>query len=424
MQIFKTGKLTFIMDAQAGSSGKARTASYVAARYGGKDRNVTFACNTFSSNAAHWTRLRDGRKFLYKALNSMAYDHERYEKFYIGPGAAIETQDVLKEIEENSLPAHKLGIHPLTVVVQEMDAGYEKGVLGFDGEELLTKHDGTMKTGSTCSGVGAASARRALRRPTTLYAKDVPALKPFVCDVSNQIIARLEHGESGFQEIAQGYQLSLMHSYFAPYTTYRNVTVAQALSDMMLPTKYAGPVILNLRTYPIRINSNKYIGTDGTHITQADIEAGVPHTVYKGNSGPWYPDQTELTWDEVTRMAGAPHSLAEITSKTKLARRVATFSRLNVAEAIRDNDTGEGVVLALNFADYVDYTMAGQTSPGKMTTKFVSWIKENLGDHSKRLALIGTGANTEDTIDLGMLETARAAYDAQGNAYEPCEAIQ
>ena len=36
-------------------------------------------------------------------------------------------------------------------------------------------------------------------------------------------------------------------------------SVAQGLSDLMVPTRYARQVVINFRTFPIRINSNSYI---------------------------------------------------------------------------------------------------------------------------------------------------------------------
>lgn len=395
-KLFKAGKITFLMDGQAGSSGKARTSSYLMNKYKGQ---YQFVCNTFSANAAHWVKLEDGRKFLYKALNSNAYDHESFEKMYIGPGSAFELDTLLQEIEENGLPEHKLGIHPMAVVVQNVDASYEKGVCDFDGG-ISNHHYGTMKTGSTCSGVGAANARRLLRRPDSVLAKDVPELQKYICDVSDEIMARLLCGQSGFQEIAQGFQLSLMHKDFYPHVTYRNVTTSQALSDMFLPPRAAGPVILNFRTFPIRINSKKFIGDDGAHLTWDDIQGGMEHSVLDGDSGGWYKDQLEISWDDLQRVSGSPESLMELTSKTKLPRRVATFSRKNLLESIKFNDCGEGVYTALNFADYVDYSMRGVRSKELITKKFGEWFDTNFANCGAEFILLGTGPLTEDCIDF------------------------
>jgi hypothetical protein len=88
----------------------------------------------------------------------------------------------------------------------------------------------------------------------------------------------------------------------------------------MVPPIYAGPVLLNNRTYPIRISSNKYIsecsideteqlviGIDrtidpGTHLTWDEMMAFQRHGKafhrYEGDSGPGYPDQEEITWEQ------------------------------------------------------------------------------------------------------------------------------
>lgn len=393
-EIFKPGKLTFLLDGGAGSSGKGKVASYIGEKYD----NWQFCCNSFSSNAAHWVKLEDGRKYLYKTFNSVAYNHQKYEKMYIGPGSAMELSAFFQELEENSIPANKIGISPLTVVIQDIDAGYEKGICSMEGVEYGAAQDGTMKTGSTCSGVGAATARRLLRRPDRLLAKDVPELAPFICDVSGEILDRLGYGQAGFMEVAQGYQLSLMHDFFYPYCTFRNVTTSGALSDMFLPPRVAGPVILNFRTYPIRINSNKYIGLDGHHLTWDEIQAGVPHTVYEGDSGPWYPDQREISWEEVSASAGT--DIMEITSKTKLPRRVATFSWANLVDAMEHCDAGEGIHLSVNFADYADGQMKGKRTREEITPQFMKWLKENFRGHLNKLWLVGTSPITEDTIEL------------------------
>lgn len=393
--MFQPGKLTVLMDGGAGSSGKGKIGSYITQNAD----NWQFACNTFAPQAGHWVRLNDGREFFYQTLNSCAYDHDRFEKIYLGPGSIIELPALLREMEENGVPRHKLGISPVIPILDvELDQGFERGMLGFDGQKIETRHEGTSKFGSTNHGVGSCAARRVLRRQTLRLAKDVPELKEFICDVPGEIIKRLDQGQAGLLEIAQGFQLSNMHPRFYPYVTYRNVTVAQGLADMMLPIKYAGDVILNFRTYPIRINSNKYICTSsGKHLTWAEVQAGTPHEVYKGDSGNWYPDQTELTWEELTRLSGAKKPIFEITSVTKLPRRVATFSLSNVADAITHNETNHKTHLSINFANYVDADIEGKH---ELTPKFQDWMQENLGSLVPMVRFVGTGANTEDTVFL------------------------
>lgn len=398
---FTPGKLSVILDAQAGSSGKGVIGSFVTENAD----NWQFACNAFSPQAGHWVKLDDGRSFFYQTFNSCAYQ-EKYEKLYLGSGGSIELPAFFREMEENNIPRHKIGISPITAILQSKDGAFERGEVDLDGNPI--KSLGTMKSGSTCHGSGACKARKILRRQDVLLARDVPELKEFLCDVSTEIMHRLDRGQSGLLEIAQGFQLSYGLSEMYPFCTSRNCTVSAGLDDMMLPPSYAGNVLLNLRTFPIRINNRKYIGLDGKHLTWADVQNGVPHEVREYNSGHGYDDQQEITWEELTANAGSPTPIMECTSVTKLPRRVFTFSKKNLDSAIRHNRTGGQIVLSVNFANYIDNTICGKRGSFTklsecVTPKVETWIKENIlpsiiehGDVV--LGYIGTGPLTNDKI--------------------------
>jgi adenylosuccinate synthase len=395
--LFDKGKLTILMDAQYGSSGKGKAASFI----GEHSNKWQFACNAFSAQAGHWVKLDDGREYFYQQLNSVAYMVDKYEKLYIGPASCIELPALLREIKENKVPEHKLGISPIATIIQDFDAEYERGTRGFDDTPSLN-HTGTSKRGSTCHGVGSATARKVLRKDSVVCVKDVPELRPYVCNVGKEITDRLNSGQSGLLEIAQGFTLSLNHDHFYPYCTSRNVTTAQALSDMFIPPVYAGQLVLNFRTLPIRINSNKYIAEDGRHLVWDEVQRGVPHTVFEGSSGHWYPDQKELTWEEVTESSGSPEPLLEKTSVTQLPRRIATFSRQNLEEAILYNRTGRGkTTISVNFANYIDHEMFGKRTGDKVTDKFNQWFEENFTPFEQCFVkFFGTGPLTNDTIQL------------------------
>src|SRR6185437_10334890 len=112
--VFTPGKLTFTLDGGAGSSGKGKLGSFLCQNA----ENWQFACNTFMPQAAHWVKLDDGRKLLYKSFNSCAYLADRYEKLFIGPGAAIQLEEFHREIDESRIPRKKIGISPLTAILQ------------------------------------------------------------------------------------------------------------------------------------------------------------------------------------------------------------------------------------------------------------------------------------------------------------------
>ena len=399
---FAPGTLTTILDASAGSSGKGKIGSFVCEH----SDSWQFCCNTFMPQAGHWVKLDNGKTYFYQTLNSCAYLHEKYEKMYIGPGCTIELPAFWRELEENNVPRHKIGISPVATILQDIDAAFERGEVDLDGKQVSERHLGTMKSGSTCHGCGAAKARKILRRPNIKLARDIPELKEFLCDVPGEIMDRLDQGQAGLLEIAQGFQLSYLLSDMFPFCTSRNCTVAAGLDDMMLPVRYAGNVILNIRTYPIRINNKKFIGEDGHHLTWDEIQRGVPHKVEIYNSGPGYSDQEEIDWDQITKLSGSPEPIMEMTSVTKLPRRVFTFSQENLKQAIRYNDAGRAVYLSVNFVNYVDHEMTNvRGGKEKITSKCTDWLKENIkpccdASRSAELMFLGTGPLTDDMVVL------------------------
>jgi adenylosuccinate synthase len=403
--VFTPGKLALLLDASAGSSGKGKAAAYVCENAD----NYQFLCNTFFPQASH-TIIDDSGEYVYKQLNSIAHKHEKFEKIYIGHGSVISLKALLDEIKMTSLPVEKLGISPVTTILQDIDKQFEMGLMDMEGIKVDAKHGGTIKFGSTCSGVGAARARKALRKPNILLARDIEELKPYLCDVPGEIMERLDRGQSGLLEIAQGMQLSYGLPEFYPYCTSRNCTPAAALDDMMIPTKYAGNVILNLRTYPIRIHSHKYLAKeDGRHLTWEEVQAGeIPYDKIDSNSGPGWKDQEELTWKELTDNSGSPEPILECTTLTKLPRRPFTFSKENLEMAIKHSDTGNKIFCFLNFINYVDWDMNKIKKDEKytITPKINSFIDENIMPvitkfNNVSLEWLGTGAHTDETIHYG-----------------------
>ena len=433
---FIPGKISIILDGGAGSSGKGKMGAFIAANA----NNYQFVCNTFAPQASHWVYDREGEKsFCYKQFNSCAHKHENFEKMYIGQGAIISLKAFFEELKLTGIPSSKVGISPLTSIVQDIDRLYEEGKVGFDGKPSKS-HKGTIEHGSTCSGVGATRARKVLRDKNIVLARDVEELKPFICDVEKEIMARLARGQSGLLEIAQGFQLSNGLSRFYPNCTSRNCTVAAALDDMMLPVTAVGNVCLNFRTFPIRIASKKYISRgesvdtqpvgspeiakygddlfdkeekggqvlitskEGVHLTWDQVKSGlVPYDEVKSNSGGGYPDQKETTWDEVGDFCGANVDLTELTSLTKLPRRIFTFSKDNLRESILHNQTPNQIWISCNFCNYLDWDMSGVED--NVSKKVSEWIGINITPvisefENVKLKLLGTGKYTEETIIL------------------------
>lgn len=127
---------------------------------------------------------------------------------------------------------------------------------------------------------------------------------------------------------AQGHGLSLNWGMY-PFTTSRNTSPAQTIADCGIPPQAVKRIIGCCRPFPIRV-SNRF------------DESGK----MVGYSGPCYPDQSEISWGDI----GVPE---EITSVSKKVRRVFTFSRQQLFEAV--NITGTTDV----FLGFINYLKAG-----------------------------------------------------------------
>ena len=406
--IFKPGKITTVLDGGAGSSAKGLRGAYIWKHMGGE---ATFAVNTFMSNAAHSITHDDGREFVHQTLSSIT-SIGSYDRQYVSPGCAFSEQEMAQELTKCKVGPDKVGIHPNAVIVMQKDIDYEKGLVDFEGNVKLVRGSANLNIGSTLHGVGAARARRVLRRPDVVLARDIPAFADFICNTSTDIMSRLNGKQAGLGEIAQGFHLSLM-SLFFPKTTSRNCSVAAFLDDAMLPPSVLGPVVLNYRTFPIRVNNNKYIRKgDGKILTWTEFNetSEQDREIIRGDSGGCYEDQVECQWSQISETAGEP--IFECTSLTKLPRRVFSFSRVNLIESLRFNNTGDDVYISVNFMNYVDSAVKGKRTKNEvLTPKVIAWLKDNVINDEvlKACALnnvklnglfIGTWKTVDDSVFL------------------------
>lgn len=373
--IFKPGKITIVLDGGAGSSAKGLRGANIWKNF--KEDHTKFANNTFMENAAHTITLAD-KETVHQTLSSIT-TLEDYDIQYVSPGAVFAEKTMLDEIALCKLQDHKLMIHPNASIVTKADVDYEKGAVDFEGNPKLNMDSANLRIGSTLHGVGAARARRVLRRSDAVIAKQVPSLAKYLGETHKEMMANLISGQSGLGEIAQGYQLSLF-SEFYPKTTSRNCSVSAFLDDSLLPPSVVGPVVVNYRTFPIRVNNNKYVNKKTKLILtwdQFNNTDPADKEIISGDSGAYYGDQKELSWDEISERAG--EKIFECTSLTKLPRRAFTFSKINLMESLRFNNTGDDVYISVNFMNYVDAAVKGKRTLSEvLTPKVIAWIKENI----------------------------------------------
>ncbi|QXO06594.1 hypothetical protein PHAGE_BARTON_36 [Acinetobacter phage Barton] len=324
-------KATLICDMQFGSTGKGLIAGYLAER-----DQPDVVVTAWSANAGHTYINAEGRKWVHCMLANGIVS-PKLKTVLIGGGSQMSIPVLLKEIEGSVdlLQGKSILIHENACIIQERHIEEENGPM--------------TKIGSTKKGCGAAMIEKIRRNPESkIVAKDFiddglevlngggtvgfkdisryyEELGVCVKVVSNAEYMKVLHGAERVQvEGAQGFSLGL-HNGFYPYVTSRECTPAQICSDCNIPLAMVEKVVGTMRTYPIRV-ANRY-DEQGNQI---------------GWSGPCYPDQKELTWDE---MGVTP----EKTTVTKLTRRIFSFSPEQTRQAIQVVMPDE---IFLNFANY------------------------------------------------------------------------
>jgi adenylosuccinate synthase len=299
-----------IMDLQYGSTGKGLLAGRLA-----YDDEPDCVMTAWAPNAGHTFIDFDGRKYVHTHVANGVVS-PRLTRLMLGPGSVIDPAQLRLELESvtDRIPGVRVMIHPSAAVVHQRHRDEEKGPM--------------TKIGSTKKGVGAAMIERIRRDPeTNNSAGNEPSLREFV--VTPQTYRHeLRLADRVQIEGAQGYGLSMYHGFY-PYTTSRDVSTWQMLADVGMPNGFIDwkkfRVIGTARTYPIRV-AHRY-DEQGRMV---------------GNSGPVYDDQKEISFEDI----GQP---VELTTVTKLPRRIFTFSARQIEEAVEYNGVTH---VFLNFGNY------------------------------------------------------------------------
>lgn len=303
-------RIDTVMDLAWGSCGKGGIAGWLAKR-----NNYDAIVCAYGRQAGHtYNDAENGISIMVQQLPIGAVINDTATKVFLGPGSIIHVPTLMSELERYGIGDKELYIHEAAAIVTDDHAQRE-----------LDR--GQTKMGSTAKGVGQAAIDRILRDPgTKVIARDVLPDTPLSCYLTNKAAydeAMLTIDGDILLEGAQGFGLSLYHGEW-PYTTSRDVTPAQLMADVGLPRSFQKyvKVIGVTRTRPIRVNNRD------------------------GHSGPAYPGQRELTWEELGQEP-------EKTTVTQLERRVFDFSLEQVAHAAVHCLDPRTDCIAVTFADYI-----------------------------------------------------------------------
>jgi adenylosuccinate synthase len=346
--------ITAIVGGQFGSEGKGAIAAAIAKDY---DMHVRVG----AANAGHTVYTKTGivnpgsghgmEKHVMQQLPCAAYTNPDAQ-LLLGPGALISPDILHREIERNEawrdahmLPKLELWVDPRAHVICSHHIKKE------------AETDLAARIGSTSTiareGIGAATAARVMREAECCTAEEfAPHLRAMpslgyatvIVDDTVSTLHLLKKDHTILLEGTQGTGLSLTTG-FAPFTTSRNTTAAGLAADCGLGPGDIDRSIIVMRTYPIRV---------------------------AGNSGPFYPDSEETSFDAI----GVE---PERTTVTKLERRIATWSRQQALEAVWLNKAPQ-TEIALTFADYVAPALFGETDLASADTPELESIRRFFTD--------------------------------------------
>src|SRR5687768_5831216 len=181
--------VTVIIGGQYGSEGKGKVAHFIA-----RQSEASIVVRTGGPNAGHTVIDTTEEPVVLRQLPTAALIPN--VKCFLGPGAYIDPNVLLDEIERTGLDADRLQIDPNAIVITEEDKERER-------------RSGLREAiGSTQSGTGSAVTKRIERQGTSALAKHNQRLRRFIEPVTPILRAELEHGRRVVIEGTQGFGLS------------------------------------------------------------------------------------------------------------------------------------------------------------------------------------------------------------------------
>lgn len=285
-----------LVDGQYGSTGKGLASGLLAELYAHK---VNWVTSNAGPNSGHTSYYGD-EKIILKQLPTfpvVAWKMGKVVPAYLNAGAIVDLDILDQECTDHNMDVN---VHPHAARIND--------------EAIHDDAKRVSAIGSTGKGTGAALAMKIGRDPDAVVGFNGP--KPEWGRIMSRFNDDTFETGVGLVEVSQGFSLGL-NSGFYPYTTSRECTVMQALSDARINPYLYRQSMMVVRTFPIRV---------------------------AGNSGPCYHDQKEVTWD----MLGVEPELTTVTHKV---RRVFTFSVEQFKDAVRVN---KPKVILLNFVNYLE----------------------------------------------------------------------
>lgn len=339
---------TIVVGGQYGSEGKGKVVALLA-----EEVASPWIVRCGGPNSGHTVTI-GGEDLILRQVPCCA--HPDRATFYLAAGCAVHTEILIRELDLLRVPQERIIVDPRAILILPEDEASERDTLGG--------------IASTCSGTGAALARRMSRQPDVKLVAHSATLRRRcrVEEVAPLLHRGLADGAAVIIEGTQGFLLSLYHGPEYPFVTSRDTTAAGFAAEAGLSPRDIDDIVMVIRTFPIRVG-----GTSGT-----------------------LPDET--TWEAIAVSSGAPSVVREYTSVTKRLRRVGEFDWNALRRATEYN---KPTALAVMGLDRLDFRNSQLRDPKELTGVAQQFVERAELETGVCVKYAGTGFGTFDAIALG-----------------------
>lgn len=361
MILLSKKNITIVIGGQAGSCGKGKICGYLA-----KQGSFSISTNNWYSNAGHTYMENNGERVVVSHLPIAMINKEC--ELMLNAGSAITPEILFNEIRsyKSLIGDRKIYIHPRAMVILEKHREEEKRL---------------VKSGSTFKGCGSAQAEKIMRNSDIVlagdYFRNLPEDLRGIIKIADTAKLLNECDGEILIEGAQGQDLDINYGLDYPNVTSRMCSASQLVADAGLSPFKVKDIYMVIRPYPIRISNKTDIGYD----------------IYSGD----YAESSEITWNEVKSRCGCPIDLQEYTTVTKKIRRVFEMNWNRLKYNVMINQPTQ---IALNFAQYIDWTAYRCQDYDKLPDKVKDFIKRIEYLTNVPVTMIGTGERNCDIVDL------------------------
>jgi len=329
---------TIVVGGFFGDEGKGKIVSHIAFT----DKPVIIARGGIGPNAGHTIEV-SGRRFGVRMIPSgFLYPNAR---LLIGAGVLIDPRVLLSEtklLEE----AKRVGVDYRCAIIEKQHIAIDK-----DDPHL------SRTIGSTGTGCGPAAADRARR--TTIQAREVQELSPFLTDVAAETNQALEAEKNVILEGSQGFGISLFYGTF-PYVTSKDTTASQIAADVGVGPTRIDETIVVFKTFPTRVGEG--------------------------------PFETQMSEGEAKKL-----EIEEFGTVTGRPRRIGWWdSKMAVYSAMINGATQ----VAITGLDKLDPDVRGVDKYDDLSTKVRTFLREAEEQVGVPFTLLSTGPELTEIVDL------------------------